>query len=101
LNKKKNDKIRKQQEEADKCKKDEEEEEKCTTEEDVSKGAEGITPQVLLDIMNGEESMETSIMQEDNNQDEVEERSPLKKCSISSMYTTMRKPSHPQVTPPD
>ncbi len=31
LNKKKNDKIRKQQEEADKCKKDEEEEEKCTT----------------------------------------------------------------------
>jgi hypothetical protein len=49
------------------------------TEEEVSKEAEGITPRVLLNTMNGEELMETSVTQEDNNADEVEERSPLKK----------------------
>ncbi len=101
MNKKKKDEIRKQQEEEDKHKKDEEEVEKCTTEEEVSKEVEGITPQVLLDIMNGEESTETSVMQEDNNEDEGEERSPLKKCSGSSKSATRRKPSRPQVTPPD
>jgi hypothetical protein len=51
--------------------------------------------------MNGEELTETSVMQEDYNEDEAEERSPLKKRSRSSKYTTMRKPSHPQVTLPD
>jgi hypothetical protein len=44
LNKKKNDKIRKQQEEEDKRKKDEEKVEKHMTEEKVSKEVEGITP---------------------------------------------------------
>jgi hypothetical protein len=101
LIKKKNDKIRKQQEEEDKCKKDEEEVEKHMTEEEVSKEAEGLTPQVLLDIMNGEESTEMSVMQENNNEDEAEERSPLKKRSGSSKSTTRRKPSRLQVTPPD
>jgi hypothetical protein len=68
---------------------------KHTTEEEVSKKAEGITPQVFLDIMNGEELMETSVTQEDNNEDEAEERSPLKKRSRSSKSATRR------VTPPD
>jgi hypothetical protein len=49
------------------------------TVEKVSKEAEGITPRVLLDIMNGEELTEKSVTQEDNNEDEAEERSPLKK----------------------
>ncbi len=75
--------------------------ERRTTEEEVSKEAEGLTPQVLLDIMNGEESTEMSVMQENNNEDEAEERSPLKKCSGSSKSATRRKPSRPQVTPPD
>jgi hypothetical protein len=56
---------------------------------------------VLIDIMNGEECMETSDMQEDNNEEDVEERSPLKKCSRSSKSATRRKPSCLQVIPLD
>ncbi len=101
LNTQKNDKIRKQQEEEDKRKKNEKEVEECTTEEEVSKEAEGITSQVLLEIMNGVESTETSVMQENSNEDEAEEQSPLKKHSGSSKSATRRKLSHPQVTPPE
>ncbi len=61
MNKKNNYKIRKQQEEEDKCRKNEEEVEKRMTEEEVSKEADGITTQVLLKIMKGEESTETSV----------------------------------------
>jgi hypothetical protein len=92
LNEKKNDKIRKQQEEEDKHKKNEEEVEKRMTKEEVSKEAEGITPQVLLKIMNGDKSTKMSVTQEDSNEDEAEERSPLKKCSGSSKSATRRNP---------
>jgi hypothetical protein len=101
LNTKKNDEIRKQQEKEDKCKKDEEEVEKCITEEEVLKEAEGITPQVLLETMNGVELTETSVTQEDNSKDGAEEQSPLKKRSGSSKSATRQKPSCLQVTPPD
>ncbi len=49
--------------------------------------------------MNGVESTEMSITQEDNNEDETEEQSPLLKRSGSSKSKTRRRPSQPQITP--
>jgi hypothetical protein len=91
-NKKKNDKICKQQEEVEKQKKDEEE--ACRIQAEKEK-EEAITPQYLHDVLNSVDSIQMETMAVDGI---GEERSPLKKQSDSSKSSTKRTPA-PQVTP--
>jgi hypothetical protein len=79
-NKKKNNDVRKQQEDEEKCRKDEEEVKQCRIEEKAEREKEMMTPKNLHNIMNGLDSTQLGAIEikdvEDNGD---KERSPLKK----------------------
>jgi hypothetical protein len=95
INKKKNDKICKQQEEEEKQRKYKKEARRI--QEEAEKEDETITPRNLHDVMNGLDYSLPKAMEEN---DEGDERSPLKKRSGSSK-SAARRTRAPQVSPPE
>jgi hypothetical protein len=99
INKKKNNKIRKQQEEEEKCRKDEEEAARQRIEEESEREKETMAPKNLHNIMNGINVPQNAMEVEDEEDDDINERSLLKKQSGSSK-TASRRSCYTQVTPP-